>query len=81
MLKESNSPAVGCKKANSRRQRVIHGGEKEGCACERKHGKAPRERTEGRLEKGQKLDASLRGVQIWKYTQTHHTEITTYELC
>lgn len=42
------------------------------CSCEQKHGKAPRERTEGRLEKGQKLDATLREVQIWEstYTQT-----------
>lgn len=32
---------------------AIHGGEKEGCACEWNHGKAPRDRRGGRLEKGQ----------------------------
>lgn len=72
MLEENNSPAVGCKKANSRRQRVIQGGEKEGCACEPKHGKVPSERKEGRLGKGQKLDAALRGVNLQINTHPPH---------
>lgn len=57
------------------------------CSCEQKHGKAPRERTEGRLEKGQKLDATLREGQIREstYTQRHPhappAKIATQELC
>lgn len=35
------SPAVSCKKADSRRLKAIHRREKEGCACEQKHGKTP----------------------------------------
>lgn len=43
------------------------------CSCEQKHGKAPRERTEGRLEKGQKLDATQRGANLGIniHTDTH----------
>lgn len=41
------------------------------CSCEQKDGKAPRERTEGRLEKGQKLDATLeRGANVEINTHT-----------
>lgn len=41
------------------------------CSSKQKHGKAPRERTEGRLEKGQKLDATLeRGANLEINTHT-----------
>lgn len=40
------------------------------CSCEQQHGKAPRGRTEGRLEKGQKLDATL-DFQICTSLNTH----------
>lgn len=56
-------------KANSRKQRAIHGGKREGCTGEGKHGEALREKKGRWLEKGQKLDSSLRSVRNWQSIQ------------
>lgn len=51
-------------------QRAAPGGREGRCSCEQQYGKAPGERTEGRLEKGQKQDATL-DFQICTSLNTH----------